>query len=93
MTLQQLALGFVTLHATLSVAAPINWEIQMEHFDKVYKSPPQCAQGTSDMECNNHRARALKRFQKEWEANAYWRDGRVVSNLEADKRVNSEPRK
>lgn len=93
MKIKLLALGTFTLHATMTAAAPINWEIQMEQFEKVYKSPPQCAKGSSEMECNNHRARALKRFQKEWQANAYWRNGQVVGNAEADKRVNSEPAK
>jgi hypothetical protein len=79
--------------ASSACAAPINWEIQMDAFERVFKPHPQClAKGAamSEMECTNFRARALKRFQKEWEANAYWKNGAFAPNPDADRRVNSE---
>ena len=74
-------------------AAPLDWDVQVNVFDRVYKPHPGCTASpptVSEMECNNYRARALKRFQTEWVADAYWKGGKVVSNPAADKRVNSE---
>lgn len=63
----------------------------MEHFDKVYKQPQGCIAGSiSEMECSNFRSRALKRFQNEWSADSYWKNGMVINNPSANKRVNSE---
>ena len=77
----------------IGAAAPINWDIQLEAFERVYKPHPACTAtppSMGEMECNNFRARALKRFQAEWEGNAYWRNGAFTPNPRADKRVNSE---
>jgi dsRNA-specific ribonuclease len=72
-------------------AAPLNWTIQSQTFERVYKPHPKCSTGEmTEMECANFRSRALKRFQKEWASNAYWRDGQEVENAKADHRVNSE---
>ena len=72
-------------------AAPIGWRLQMDVFDSIFQPHPSCKSGKmSEMECSNFKARALKRFQIEWTSNAYWKDGAVVKNVEADRRVNVE---
>jgi len=79
--------------STVGSAAPVLWDVQLDAFERVFKSHPQCVGRTptkSEMECSNFRARALKRFQLEWVADSYWRDGRLSTNPDADKRVNSE---
>ena len=79
--------------SSLTFAAPIHWDVQLEVFERVYRPHPKCSSPhseMSEMECNNFRARALKRFQKEWAADAYWKDGRIIENPSADKRVNAE---
>jgi hypothetical protein len=89
-----LAASMMLLSAASGSAAPIDWGVQRDHFEKIYKPHPQCSKGgMTEMDCSNFRARALKRFQKEWEANAYWSNGQIVDNAAANKRVNSELRK
>jgi hypothetical protein len=79
------------IYASGAFAAPVTWDTQMAVFNRIYKPHPKCAQGAmSGMECSNFRSRALKRFQKEWAANAYWQNGKVIGNKAADRRVNSE---
>jgi hypothetical protein len=76
-----------------SMAAPLDWSVVLDGFERVFKPYPNCTRGAgglSEMECSNFRARALKRFLHEWEANSFWREGRSVENEAASRRVNSE---
>lgn len=76
-----------------AIGASRDWSVIVDAFDRVYKPHPECAgnnPGLSEMACSNFRSRALKRFQHEWDANAFWRDGRFVENEAASRRVNSE---
>ncbi|ENO77625.1 hypothetical protein C664_10612 [Thauera sp. 63] len=89
----EIFLSFVLVFACAAnaISAPVTWDTQMTVFNRVFKPHPKCLQGSmSEMECSNFRARALKRFQMEWSANAYWQNGRVIANETADRRVNSE---
>lgn len=86
------AFGFSVIFVGAS-AAPIDWVVQVKVFDLVCKPHAGCTASprtVSEMDCNNYRARALKRFQTEWVADACWKGGKVVPNPAADKRVNSE---
>lgn len=89
--MRKLLITLVATYPLLATSAPLDWSLQMEHFDKIYKQPQSCITGeTSEMECSNFRGRALKRFQNEWATNAYWKNGKILDNPAANKRVNSE---
>lgn len=92
--LMRLFLASVLLGSALAcAAAPRHWDVMMNAFDRVFQHHPKClavpAQ-LSDMECSNFRARALKRFQVEWQANSFWQNGQFVRNEAAARRVNAE---
>ena len=79
--------------STVGAAAPMLWDIQLDAFGRVFKPHLQCSGSTptmSEIECSNFKARALKRFQLEWVADSYWRNGKFIPNPVADRRVNSE---
>lgn len=73
--------------------APINWEVKLAKFNSVYVRHPSCNPNNmqwTQMDCSNFRARAMKRFQKEWAKNSYWNGHQVVENKSADIIINSE---
>lgn len=85
--------SFMYCSAFVCAAAPWNWDVSMNAFERVFAHHPKClavpAQ-LSEMECSNFRARALKRFQVEWQANSFWQNGQFVQNEAAARRVNAE---
>ena len=86
-------LGLLICSSASAIGASRDWSVIVGAFDRIYQPPPECAGSNpqpSEVACSNFRARALKRFQHEWDANAFWRDGRFVENEAASRRVNSE---
>lgn len=73
--------------------APYDYRISKAKFDSIFIQHPKCAPERmewSQMECSNFKARASKRFSKEWGARSYWDGYRLIDNPDADKRVNAE---
>jgi len=73
--------------------APYDYQIHKAKFESIFIQHPKCAPERmewSQMECSNFKARASKRFSKEWGAHSYWDGHRVIDNPEADQRVNAE---
>lgn len=84
---------FALISPSFLTAAPIDWSISIEKFNEIYITPASCNSHQmkwSQMECSNFRARALKRFQKEWSENSYWDGTKVIDNKAADLRTNKE---
>jgi hypothetical protein len=76
-----------------SLRPPINWEVQVAVFNSIYIKHPACnpqKMAWTQMQCSNFRARAMKRFQKEWRENSYWDGKKIITNKSADNRVNAE---
>lgn len=72
---------------------PLNWNVQLAKFNGTFIQHPACNPDNMkwpQMECSNFRARAMKRFQKEWSKNSYWNGSQIVNNKAADARVNAE---
>jgi hypothetical protein len=72
---------------------PVNWDVQLEKFNNVFIQHRACDPNNmkwSQMECSNFRARAMKRFQKEWSAGSFWDGYRTINNSAASEIVNSE---
>lgn len=72
---------------------PLNWNVQVSKFNEIFIQYPACDPDNmkwSQMECSNFRARAMKRFGKEWNKNAYWDGKKIIDNKKSTKIVNSE---
>jgi len=69
---------------------PVDWSVQMGVFEKIYRLPDECKvyETTPSMDCSNHRARAVKRFQSRWSDGDFWRNGKVFLNQQAAVYVN-----
>lgn len=75
--------------------APYDYSIIHAKFESVFIQAFECEPNRmawSQMECSNFKARASKRFSKEWAARSYWDGKNVIGNPDADRRVNSEIR-
>jgi hypothetical protein len=73
--------------------APYDYSISKAKFDSIFIQHPKCEPQRmewSQLDCSNFKARASKRFSKEWAAHSYWNGYRVIDNPNANKRVNSE---
>lgn len=72
--------------------SPGDWSSQIVIFDKIYRAPDGCNndKDTPSMECSNHRARAIKRFQSRWSEGEFWRNGKVFLNQQAAVYVNTD---
>lgn len=88
------AFAFLASSASFAIEpAPYDYRISNAKFDSIFIQHPKCAPERmewSQMECSNFKARASKRFSKEWGARSYWDGYRVIDNPDADKRVNAE---
>lgn len=88
--------AFAFLASSTSFAiepAPYDYRISKAKFDSIFIQHPKCAPERMEwaqMECSNFKARASKRFSKEWGAHSYWDGYCVIDNPDADKRVNAE---
>ncbi|WP_157831678.1 hypothetical protein [Pseudomonas sp. YY-1] len=72
---------------------PVDWSFQVQIFNSIFIQHPACnpnAMSWSQMECSNFRARAMKRFSVEWSNGAFWDGSKVIANVRASRRVNSE---
>ena len=87
---------FVLLASSAAFAIeppPYDYRIIKAKFDSIFIQHTKCAPERmewSQMECSNFKARASKRFSKEWGARSYWDGYNVIDNPDADKRVNAE---
>ncbi len=88
-----LAVLLISSRALAADPAPYDYQIHKAKFESIFIQHPKCAPERmewSQMECSNFKARASKRFSKEWGAHSYWDGYRVIDNPEADQRVNAE---
>jgi len=71
---------------------PSDWSSQIGIFEKVYRMPDECKnyETTPSMDCSNHRARAIKRFQVRWSDGDFWRNGKVFMDQQAAIYVNTD---
>lgn len=94
--MEKRAFAFALLVSSAASAiepAPYDYKISKAKFDSIFIQHPQCVPERmewSQLECSNFKARASKRFSKEWGAHSYWDGYRVIDNPDADKRVNAE---
>lgn len=94
--MQNLHVALLLLASVPAVAiqpAPYDYGIIHTKFESVFIQAPECEPNRtewSQMECSNFKARASKRFSKEWAARSYWDGKNVIGNPDADRRVNSE---